>query len=119
MAKKKVQKMKVYSSFADWKKDQNLKHQKLIMLLSKLITQTAPHFTATVKWGQGCWTLDGKPKIYIHAEPDYLHFGCFAGSTLKDPESLLFGKGKHVRHVKIYTKKDIVKALIPLIQQVI
>lgn len=103
----KPQKMKAYRSFAEWKRDQSPKNQRLIAALSGLVKKAAPEFTPTVKWGQGCWTLADAPKVYIHAEPDHVQFGFYAGSTLKDPDGLLAGSGKHVRHVKVFTSKGI------------
>lgn len=114
------QKMKAYASFDDWKRDQSARNQKLISTLSGIVKKNAPQFTPTVKWGQGCWTLGDVPKVYIHAEPDHVQFGFYAGSRLKDPEGLLVGSGKHVRHVKVFTTKDIPReALAALLEQVL
>ena len=115
----KPQKMKAYASFDEWKRDQSPRNRKLISALSDLVKKTAPEFISTVKWGQGCWTLEGAPKVYIHAEPDHVQCGFYAGSKLKDPERLLVGRGKHVRHVKVFTTKGIPqKALVALLKQV-
>jgi len=103
----KPQKMKAYGSFKEWKEDQSAIHQILISKLVRLVKKAAPSLVPIVKWGQGCWTLNDSPKIYIHAEPDHLHFGFFSGSTLSDPEEQLFGNGKHVRHLKVFSAKDI------------
>jgi len=103
----KPHKMKAYASFADWKSDQSVKNKKLITVLTKLIQKTAPQLSTMVKWGQGCWTLADKPKIFIHCEDDHVQLGFYTGTLLKDPEKLLIGKGKHVRHVKVFTPKDI------------
>ena len=112
-------KMKAYGSFAEWKIDQSAKNQKLIGALSGLVKKAAPEFTPTVKWGQGCWTLAGAPKVYIHAEPDHVQFGFYAGSTLEDPHRLLAGKGKYVRHVKVFTTQGIAReSLVALVEQV-
>jgi hypothetical protein len=111
--------MKAFASFDEWKRDQSAKNQRLIDALSGLVKKTAPEFTPTVKWGQGCWTLGDAPRVYIHAEPDYVQFGFYAGSKLKDLEGLLVGSGKHVRHVKVFTTKAIPrKALVALLEQV-
>ena len=118
--RKRAQGMKAYASFAEWKRDQSAKNQKLITTLSQLVEETARDFTPTVKWGQGCWTLNQAPKIFIHAEPDHVQFGFYAGSRLKDPEGLLVGSGKHVRHVKVFTREGVPRdALIDLIEQVL
>lgn len=115
----KPQKMKAYASFAAWKRDQSPQNQKLITALSRLVKKAAPEFTPSVKWGQGCWLLDDAPKVFIHAEPDHVQLGFYAGSKLKDPEDLLAGKGKYVRHVKVFTKNDIQpKAFADLVKQV-
>ena len=115
----KPQKMKAYASFAEWKTDQSMKNQTLITALSRLVKNAAPELTPTVKWGQGCWTLGDAPKIYFHAEPDHVQFGFYAGAKLKDPEGLLAGSGKHVRHVKVCTPRGIPReALVRLVGQV-
>jgi hypothetical protein len=116
----KPQKMKAYATFDEWKRDQSATNQRLIGTLSGLVKKTAPDFTRTVKWGQGCWTLGDAPKVYIHAEPDHVQLGFFAGSQLKDPEGVLVGGGKHVRHVKVFTTKPIPReALVALLEQVL
>ncbi len=86
---------------------------------ARLVKKTAPEFTTTVQWGQSCWTLEGTPKVYIHAEPDHRHLGFYAGSKLADPDGLLVGSGKFVRKVKVFAAKDIPRsALVELIEQV-
>jgi hypothetical protein len=83
------------------------------------VTQTAPEFTPIVKWGQGCWTSGATPKVYLHAEPDHVQLGFYAGSTLKDPDGLLVGNGKYVRHVKVFTIQDIPREeVVALVEQV-
>jgi len=111
--------MKAYESFSEWKNDQLDKNQKLITALQRLIKKTAPHFTTTVKWGQGCWVNENKPRVYIHAEDDGVQLGFYNGSSLKDPQDLLEGQGKFVRFIRIHTSKDIdAKAFADLILQV-
>jgi len=36
-----------------------------------------------------------------------VQFGFFNGSSLKDPEGLLEGKGRYVRHIKVRAPSDI------------
>lgn len=114
----KPQKMKAYASFGAWQRDQTAEHQQLIRALAAIVKQVAPTFTPTVKWGQGCWTLANAPKVYIHAEPDHVQFGFYAGATLEDPEGVLAGRGKFVRHVKVFTTRGIPReALVALLKQ--
>lgn len=112
-------KMKAYPTFAAWRGDQSAANQRLIDALARLVKKSAPEFEPIVKWGQGCWTLDGSPRVYIHAEPDHVQFGFYSGASLEDPEGLLVGSGKHVRHVKVSTTRGIPRqALVDLLEQV-
>ncbi|WP_413290966.1 DUF1801 domain-containing protein [Bdellovibrio sp. HCB337] len=114
MAKKKVskiKKMKSYESFDAWLEDQTDEKQALIKPLRRLVPQISPKLEEIVKWGNGCWALNGLPIIYIYAGyPGYVQFGLFAGAMVKDPKERLQGEGKHVRAIPIYDKKDIDKA---------
>lgn len=111
--------MKAYDSFSAWKEDQSDANQKMISTLEKLIADIAPHFSTTVKWGQGCWVDGDEPKVFIHAEDDHVQLGFYSGSTLIDPQGLLAGNGKYVRFVRVYNSEDINTAqLTALIAQV-
>lgn len=112
--------MKAYTSFADWKKDQSAKNKRLIGALERLVKKAAPHLATSVKWSQGCWIDDKTPKMYIHTEDDHIQLGFYRGSSLNDPDKLLTGSGKYVRHIKVHTPKDIdTKAFTHLILQAI
>lgn len=112
--------MKHYNSFSDWKKDQSKKNQKLISKVSAVIGDIAPKLDTTVKWGQGCWTENKNHKFFIHCKQDHIQFGFYIGSTLRDPKNLLQGTGKFVKHIKLFSSKDIDEiALKNLIKQVI
>ena len=89
------------------RRDKSQRNQRLAGSPTRLVEDVAPGLAPTVKWGQGGWTLDGAPKVFIHAEPDYLQFGFFAGARLGDPLGLLYSKGKHERHVKVFRPADI------------
>jgi len=47
------------------------------------------------------------PVSYVYSAPDYVQFGFFRGSALKDPQGLLEGNGQYVRHVKVRKLSDI------------
>jgi len=113
-------KMKSYDSFSEWKNDQSLRNKKLITEVSKVICDVAPKLETVVKWGQGCWTEGKKHKVFIHSAPDHIQLGFYIGSKLKDPKKILQGSGKFVKHVKIFSSKDIDEtAFKNLIKQVI
>ena len=99
--------MNTYSSFEHWRADQSAPHQQLIDALARLVESEAPHLERTVKWGQGCWTDDTAPRVYIHAGDDHVQLGFYAGATLDDPLGLLRGSGKYVRHVRVASLDDV------------
>jgi hypothetical protein len=99
--------MKSYATYAEWKRDQSPKNRRLITALERVVEGAAPEWTRTVKWGQGCFAEDGAHKVYLHTKEDHVQLGFYAGSKLKDPERLLVGGGKYVRHVKVRTVRDV------------
>lgn len=112
--------MKNYESYDEWRDDQSSSNQVIIDGLHSLIKNVAPHFETTVKWGQGSFVNGNTPRIFLHTEPDYVQLGFYNGSALKDTHRLLEGKGKFVRHVKVYNVEEIDKEkLTELIKQVI
>jgi uncharacterized protein YdeI (YjbR/CyaY-like superfamily) len=102
-----MKKMKPYPSFEAWANDQNKDLQTLIKKIRKLVTLSSKKLDETVKWGNGCWTNEDLPIVYIYAADDHLQLGFFAGSLLKDTKKILQGKGKFVRFIKIKSTKDI------------
>jgi hypothetical protein len=99
--------MKSYASFAAYLAGQPPKNQKIIRALRRFVKRVAPNLEESVKWGNGCWLQDGAPVSYVYSARDYVQFGFFHGSKLEDPQRLLEGKGKFVRHIKVYETKDV------------
>ena len=93
--------MKTYESFDEYLKDQNPKNQAIIRGLRRLVKRVEPGLNEAVKWGNGCWIGANGPVAYVYSAPDYVQFGFFRGSSLKDRRKLLEGKGKYVRHIKV------------------
>ncbi len=100
-------KMKSYASFEDYLKDQNPKNQAIISALRRLVKRLEPQLGEAVKWGNGCWVGSRGPVAYVYAATEYVQFGFFNGSSLKDPKGLLVGKGKYVRHTKVHDASEI------------
>jgi hypothetical protein len=94
-------KMKSYGSFDEYMKDQTPKNQAIIRGLRRLVKRVEPDLSEAVKWGNGCWIGTNGPVAYVYSAPEYVQFGFFRGSALKDPKGLLEGKGKYVRHAKV------------------
>ena len=100
-------KMKAYASFDEYLADQGSTNQAVIRALRKFVKRVAPQLQESVKWGNGCWVLGKAPVAYVYSAPDHVQFGFFNGSALKDPNGLLQGNGKFVRHIKIRKRSDI------------
>ena len=62
-----------------------------------------------LKWGQACYTLDGKNVVLIHGFKDYCALMFFKGALLKDPHRLLATPGQHqaTRQIRFTSVKDI------------
>jgi len=74
--------------------------------LRRLVNQVAPETVEQMKWGHPVYTLHGL-LCYFSPAQEYVTFGFFNGSRLPDPENILQGNGKKLRHVKIYSKEEI------------
>ncbi len=96
-----MKKMKAYGSFDEYLKDQSPRNQAIIRGLRRFVRRTEPELSEAVKWGNGCWIGSNGPVAYVYSAPDYVQFGFFRGSSLDDPEGLLEGKGRYVRHTKV------------------
>lgn len=77
-----------------------------------------PGLAEAVKWGNGCWIGENGPVAYVYSDTGFVQFGFFRGSLLKDPKSLLEGKGRYVRHTKLRDPSEIdPRALGALLRQ--
>ena len=102
-------KMKAYASFDEYQKDQSPGNQAIIRALRRFVKSSEPRLTEAVKWGNGCWIGSKGPVAYVYSAPEYVQFGFFRGSSLRDPKKLLEGKGEYVRHAKVHAVSDIDK----------
>jgi hypothetical protein len=110
--------MKAYASFDAYLKDQSPKNQAIIRALRRFVKSAQPELSEAVKWGNGCWLGSKGPVAYVYSADGYVQFGFFHGSALKDPNGLLEGSGKFVRHTKVYKPADIdKKAFAALLKQ--
>jgi hypothetical protein len=100
-------KMKAYASFDDYLEDQSPKNQAIIRALRRFVKRTEPELSEAVKWGNGCWVGSKGPVAYVYSDREYVQFGFFNGSALKDPKGLLEGNGKYVRHTKVRNRAAI------------
>jgi hypothetical protein len=96
-----LKKMKAYASFDAYVADQSPKNQAIIRALRRFVKRVEPGLSEAVKWGNGCWLGKERPIAYVYSDTEYVQFGFFRGSSLKDPKGLLEGRGRYVRHIKV------------------
>ena len=90
-------KMKKYASFDEYMADQSLKNRSIIRALRRFVKRVAPRLDESVKWGNGCWLKGDVPVAYVYSAKEFVQFGFFRGSALKDPQKLLEGAGQSDR----------------------
>jgi hypothetical protein len=93
--------------FDEYFADQSLKNRSIIRTLRTFVKRVAPGLQESLKWGNGCWVLGKVPVAYVHWARNYVQFGFFRGSGLKNPQRILEGKGQYARHIKARKASDI------------
>jgi uncharacterized protein YdeI (YjbR/CyaY-like superfamily) len=66
----------------------------------------------TVKWGQPCFTLDGRNVVLIHGFKEYCALLFFKGALMKDPKNILFQQTVNVqaaRQIRFKALDDITR----------
>jgi hypothetical protein len=77
----------------DWQAD-------IVTSLRELIVEAAPSAEEAFKWSQPVYESDG-PFSYIKVFKDHINFGFWRGVDFFDPDGLLQGSGKKMRHVPL------------------
>ena len=90
-------------------KDDNPALQKVVRGVRNLVKAAVPGTKITVNsWGIP--TFESKdPFCFYMVGKNHVTFGFHYGTSLDDPESLLEGTGKNLRHVKLRTVEDLEK----------
>jgi uncharacterized protein YdeI (YjbR/CyaY-like superfamily) len=68
--------------------------------------------TEELKWGQPCYTTDGKNIVLIHGFKEYCALLFMKGAVMKDPKKILIQQTEHVqsgRQIRFSGLKDIIK----------
>jgi hypothetical protein len=87
--------------------DNNPAMQKVVRGLRSMVKAAVPETKITVNsWGFP--TFETKdPFCFYMAGKNHITFGFHYGTSLEDPEGLLEGTGKNMRHVKLRTVEDL------------
>ena len=86
--------------------------QALAQQVRQLIKETCPHLKETVRPGRNAITYEAGERmsewlLYISPFKGHVNLGFFTGTSLPDPQGLLQGTGKSLRHVKIKQLEDV------------
>jgi uncharacterized protein YdeI (YjbR/CyaY-like superfamily) len=80
--------------------------------LREIILSCKPPLNEELKWGQACYTAEGKNIVLIHGFKEYCALLFFKGALLKDPKHILIQQTANVqsgRQVRFTNLDDIVK----------
>ena len=78
--------------------------------LRVLIKNAIPDINETIKWGMPTYEKNALI-CALRSANGYIALQFYMGSNLDDPDSILEGSGKNMRHVKVYKETDIQKDL--------
>jgi hypothetical protein len=88
-------------------KDENPELRPVVQGLRSLVKKTVPGTRETVNsWGIPTFE-NADPFCFFMVGKKHVTFGFHNGTSLKDPEGLLEGTGKNVRHVKLRMMEDL------------
>lgn len=96
--------------FDDWLSDQPPESHQLLTHIRDAIIASGHNFTEGIKWGTpGYWLPEVSRRniVYIAPHNNYVRLGFFNGATMPDPQNLLEGTGKKLRHIKVHNLSDI------------
>jgi len=91
--------------------------QAIIRTLREVGTKCMPEAHEIIYHGAIGYSLTKSPFdriCYIAPQKQYVNFGFFFGSHLPDPQHLLVGEGKRMRHIKV---RSIADASNPALEQ--
>lgn len=80
--------------------------QPILKSLRGLIQETVPNAEEQYKWSRPVYATN-KPFCYLVSSKKYVTLGFNNYTNIKDPNNLLEGSGKLMRHIKIKTIDDI------------
>jgi hypothetical protein len=85
--------------------------QEILGVLRKFIHEISD-VTEAIKWKFPVFMKDGKDFAFIRTAKHHVTLGLNNSAKLKDPDNLLEGEGKTMKHLKIRNLDDMKPALI-------
>ena len=93
----------------------NSPNREIAKELRRIIREAAPEAKESIKWGMPVYEQNGN-FCGIDGKQKRVNFQFFKGALLSDPEGLLEGTGKGMRHIKVRdvknVREDYVKKLV-------
>jgi len=86
--------------------------QPIARRLREIVTDVDPDFVEVVRLGDRAATYGVGPKkmsegyAYIMPQSKWVNLGFYKGAVLPDPENIMEGTGKQLRHVKVRSVDD-------------
>ena len=101
--------------FETWLAEQPAAQRQLIRDIRSAIIDSGHNFMEGIKWGTpGYWLPEVSRRniVYIAPHNNYVRLGFFNGATMPDPDNLLEGTGKKLRHIKVHEINDELRAAL-------
>jgi hypothetical protein len=88
--------------------------REVAMNIRDLILASDPKIKEAIKWKQLTFVCGKTNLAFIYTYPgvDYMNLGFLQATSLTDPKNLFEGTGKGMRHIKLYSVKDIPAAQV-------
>jgi hypothetical protein len=79
--------------------------------LRQIVVEVVPDSTESIKWGRPVFESNGL-LCYVAPAMHHLSIGFYLGAYLNDPEGLLRGEGKQLRHLVIANGESVPEAVV-------
>ena len=99
-------KIKKEETVNEWLKRTPSPQSEILPELRHLIKDHAPNLEESVKWSAPWYEGNGNV-IYLVCQSSYATFGVCNGAHLENPDGLLEGIGKDMRHVKVPSFEEV------------
>ena len=100
-----------FANLPDAQREQLVELRRLVLSLGEGIVEE-------FKWSRPCYSNDAGPFCYLHSTKHHATLGFERGTSLADPELLLEGEGRNMRHVKLMPGANVnTQALVFLLRQ--
>lgn len=110
------------NEISTWFSSSPLDHEAALDALRSMVLSTGDGTVEEIKWGRPCYSTKRGLFCYLQKAKSHVAIGFPHGSALEDPDGLLEGTGKDMRHVKLNSADDVRgkhAAITALLQQAI